>query len=336
MRQALLIVAFVLVGSACDSCRTSGTTAAKEDLQLVPKEADVLLMANLQRARGTAIWQKVLEARDSYPDTKRDYEEFAKKCALDPLKQVDSVFVALPHGSDGTRDFAMILRGTFNEAKLVECAKEQAQKAGSEVVTTDYGNKKLYNDTKQGQAFATFLDSRTAVVGSLDWVKKVVDLSANKTGESAKNNDGLASLMKRTRTGAAMWGVGLVPSSLREKLAGDSQLAAAASMKSVAGSIEVVSGLDALCDVDLGSDSDAKDLVAKITAQLQEARKQPQVLMMGLAPLLEGIKVEQRGPTFHLAMQFTQPQVDDLINRLKGVLKGVAGGLTPPGPELAK
>ncbi len=335
VKLALSLVA--LLSTSCDSCRTSGRTAAKEDLQLVPKETDIIMMVNLARARGTALWQRVLEARDSNVDAKRDYEDFAKKCALDPLRQIDSVFVALPQGSAESHDFVLILRGAFDENKLVECAKEQAKKQGSEVIATDYTDKKLYNDTKQGQAYATFLDKKTVALGSLDWVKKVVDLSANKAAASAKDNEGLATLMKRTKTGAAMWGAGLVPPSVRDQLASNPQLSAAGSMKTVSGSVEVASGLDAALDIDLGSDNDAKELVAKITAQLLDARKQPQVLMMGLVPLFDGIKIEQKAAAFHLTLKFTQPQVDDLINRFKGLLKGLAGGGAPSGlPEIAK
>ena len=95
----------------------------------------------------------------------------------------------------------------FNETKLVACAKEQAKKDGRDVTVSDYNGKKLYTDSQKAEAWATFLDGKTVVVGGKEWVKKVVDLAAGK-GESAKANAELAALVKRAKTSDALWGAG--------------------------------------------------------------------------------------------------------------------------------
>jgi hypothetical protein len=339
-------VAMVMAASGCQSCApTSGTGAAKSDLQLVPKEADVLFMANLSRMRNTAMWRKLLDVRDSDPQSKKDYDDFVKKCQLDPLAQIDSVFVAFPQSTsqaaDAIKEFAAILRGTFNEAKLVECAREQAKKDGQDVAISEYNGKKLYTSTKQGQAFAVFLDQKTVALAGKEWVKKVIDLSAGKGGGSAKDNEPLMALTKRARTSDGLWGAGLVPQATRDSLKNDPHLASAASMKDIFGSIDFANGFAADINVDLGSDADASDLRIKILAQLDDAKKNPQFMMLGLNTFLDNVKLEAKGPTFHVGINFNQPQVDDLINRVKGVLAnfksalggGMGGGMPVPPPS---
>lgn len=342
MRSSSLVLCGVLALSLSACKSTSGSGAAKDDLALVPKDTDIILMANVKRMRNTAMWRKLLDVRDSDAQAKKDYDDFVQKCALDPFKQIDSVFVAFPQsGPDAKPDqkeFAAIIRGQFNEQKLVECAKDQAKKEGREVTTSDYNGKKLYTDNQKAEAWATFLDNKTAVVGGKEWVKKVVDLAANKNGESAKNNGELAALLKRAKTSDALWGAGIVPQSTRDSFKNDPRLASAGSMKDIFGSVDFASGVTSELNVDTGSEADAKDLAAKATAQLADIRKSPQFMMMGLAQYLDGIKIDSKNATFHLSINYNQQQVDDLINRVKGLLKsfgGAMGGMPMQPPPAA-
>ncbi len=335
MRASRILLSAVLTVSVAACSKTSGTGAAKEDLALVPKEADIIVMANVTRMRNTAMWRKIVDVRDSNAQSKKDYDEFVQKTGLDPFKQVDSIFVAVPQGGGDQKEFASIVRGQFNEAKLVAYAREQAKKEGRDVNTTEYNGKKLYTDNQKGEAWATFLDGKTLVIGGKEWVKKVVDLAGNKGGESAKKNEILASLLKRAKTSDALWGAGVVPQSMRDQFKNDPRLSSASSMKDIFGSVDFASGITADLNVDTGSEADAKDIAAKAAAQLAEIRKSPQFMMMGLAQFLDGIKVDNKAATFHLAINFNQQQVDDLINRVSGLLKSFGGAMGGGQPSVA-
>jgi hypothetical protein len=334
MRASRFLLCGLLAVAAAAGCnKSSGTGAAKEDLALVPKESDIILMANIARMRNTAMWKKLVDVRDSDVQGKKDYDEFVQKTGLDPFKQLESVFAAFPQGGSDSKEFAAVIRGTFDEQKLVQWAREQAKKEGRDISTSDYNGKKLYTDTQKGEAFATFLDGKTLIIGGKEWIKKVVDLAAGK-GESAKGNSTLAGLLKRARTSDALWGAGVVPPSVRDGFKNDPRLSSAASMKDIFGSIDFAAGVAADLNVDTGSEADAKDLAAKATAQLAEVRKSPQVMVMGLAQYLDVIKIDNKSATFHLALSYNQQQVDDLINRFKGLLKsfgGAMGGGLPGG-----
>ena len=48
-------------------------------MALVPREADIAFMVNLNRARSSPLWKKLMEAREGSADAKREYEDFVKK-----------------------------------------------------------------------------------------------------------------------------------------------------------------------------------------------------------------------------------------------------------------
>ncbi len=325
---AASLTAAVVGGIGCN--KTSGTGAAKEDMQLAPRESDIVFMVNIAKMRNTPMFKKAIEFRDTDASQKKDYDDFVKRCAFDPFQQLDSVYAAFPQTVSQTKEFTMIMRGTFNQAKLVECAKDQSKKDGTDVVESTYNGKTLYTDSKKGEAFATFLDAKTVVIGGKEWVKKTIDLAAKKDpGGSAKDNEALMSLVKRARTNDGIWAAGTVPQSARDSFGSDPQMAAAKSMKDVFGSLDFSSGFSAEFVVDLGSEADAKELTTKTTAQLMEVKKSPQLVMMGMASFLDGVKIDSKGVAYHVAVNLTQPQVDDLVNRMRGLLKsfgGMAGG----------
>lgn len=56
---ALLLSSVLIGGSGCN--RTSGTSAAKDDLHMIPKETDVVFMVNVKQARKSPLWDKFVE-----------------------------------------------------------------------------------------------------------------------------------------------------------------------------------------------------------------------------------------------------------------------------------
>jgi hypothetical protein len=322
----------LLALSGCSSCK-GGSAATKEDLELLPKETEILISLNVKRMRNTPLWRAALDLRDSDANTKKKFDEFTQKCGLDPLTQVEGVTLGFPQIAEDQREFAGVVRGTFDEQKLVACGKEQAQKEGVELTTTDYGSHKIYSSSR-GQAYVSFLDKSTVVVGGQEWIKKALDRADGKAeGGSARQNDALMALVKRANTSQAIWGVGVVPEKARERFKDDPKLNIAATMKAVVGSLDFASGLLVDLDVDLGGDEEAKKLAETLRGQLDEAKKNPQIMMTGMSSFLDGVKVEQKGATFHGNVSFTQQQVDDLINRVKGLLSGLKLGTGGPPPS---
>ena len=78
---------------------------------MVPKETDAVFMVNVKQARKSPLWDKFVEKFNQDPKSKADYDEVVKKCQIDPLKQLDSLFIAVPSNVTESKEFALILRG---------------------------------------------------------------------------------------------------------------------------------------------------------------------------------------------------------------------------------
>ena len=124
--SAMLALGILLAAQpACN--RTSGSGAAKDDLALVPKDADVVLMVNLTQARESSLWKKAMEKLNGEAKSKQEYDDFVKKCSFDPLKEVDSIFVAFPQNVAEQKEFAVLIKGKFNPETVVTCMKTTAK-----------------------------------------------------------------------------------------------------------------------------------------------------------------------------------------------------------------
>lgn len=323
-RRVVLVCALALGGAALGGCnrKTAGTKVAREDLALVPREADIAFMVNLNRARSSPLWKKLMEAREGSADAKREYEDFVKKCALDPLNQFDSLFVALPGDADRSHEYAMILRGSFASDAVLGCARRVARdNAKQELTEINYNGHKLY--TTNDNDLITVLDKGLVAIGGKGWLRKVVDLHDGRapSEQGAKDHKELVELLKRTRTDQAFWGAGLIPQKARESLLRNKDLGAAATMKSLFGSLDAQKGAELHLAVDLDSDAAANDMAGRIKEQLVGARKNANVQLMGLSGYFDTVKVSAQKNTLATDIELTQPQVEDLTTRLSGLAK---------------
>lgn len=316
----LLFGALMLAQPACN--RTSGSGAAKDDLALVPREADVVLMVNLTQARDSALWKKAMDKLNTDAKSKKEYDDFVKKCSFDPIKEVDSVFLAFPQNVSEMKEYAVLIKGKFSPDAVINCMKTTAKEKNETIVETDYNGMKLYGSEVKQPTYLVALGKRGVAIGGKEWIKRIVDLYAGK-GEtkSAKENPALVELIKRTHTSDALWWAGVVPESLAAKIGSNPQLAPVKTLKSVSGSVDPSKGVNLLANLDLGSDADATALKGMVSEQLTKLKGVPQVQMMGLGGIMETIKVDAKKNTFTLNINMNQQQVDDLTERLSGLAK---------------
>ena len=333
MSASRLGISLVCVASLSAIACNKGGGATKEDLALVPKETELVVGVNFARLRGTAMWKKFMDLANSQEKSKKDFEDFNKNCVdISSAEGPETLFVAIPEVSKQTKDGAVIVRlkTAIDEAKATKCAEYMATKNGEKLVTTDYNGKKIWNTDKPGdndKGGVTLVDGKTLAFGSGAWIKKVIDLSSGKETASAKENVALVALIKRTKTTDGIWGAGTVPQAARDSFKGTPQLAPMASLKAVFGSIDFATGLNVDANMDTGSDADAKAINDQVTTQLADAKKMPQVMMLGFGALFDGLKTDSKGPTFHIAMAYNQQVVDDMVGRVQGLLKSFGGGM---------
>jgi hypothetical protein len=353
--RALLCLGLALsvTGVGCSSCADKGgAAAAREDVALMPKETHMVVAVNVGRMRDTAVWRKLLDARDAIRKEKgavdggagslgavaggppRDYDDFVARCALDPFTDLESLFLAFP-GPPTQGELGAVVHGKFDEAKLVACARAVVEKEGGKLVESEHQGKKVYTDPTGGTLSVAFLDAKTIVMGGPTWAKKILDRAAGKAppGEgSAKDHEALAATLKKVRTGDAIWGAAVLSDAVREQIKANPRLQSAASMKDLYGSVDFTQGLSVWATVDLGSPTDAAELAKKVGEQVTQARQNPQVMVTGMTRFVDAVKVEAEGAAFKLSIKLDQQQVDDLVTRVEGLMRGIANPRKLLGP----
>ncbi|HEX2574228.1 MAG TPA: hypothetical protein VH877_32070 [Polyangia bacterium] len=303
----------------------------------MPRESAVVVSLNVPRLRDTAMWRKLLDARDRSPESKKRVADFTQATGLDPFTQIDGLVAGFPAQAQGgaAGDFGVVVRGTFDSAKLVAWAQGEARKRGQDVVTEDYQGTKLYHERDSYNAVA-FLDAHTLILASRDWAHRMLDLAAGRAPESAKgsakDNAELTGLMRKTRTGDALWLVGVVSDAARGRIASTPGLEGLKSLKTIYGSLDFATGLRLELALDLPTDADAQGLNGQLQLQLTEAKKNTRTALLGITPFLNDIKPDTDKSTFRLSINYNQAQVDQLLDRAQALLPAIGFNPNPPTP----
>ena len=82
---------------------------------------------------------------------------------------------------------------------------------------------------------------------------------------------------------------------------------------------------------DLATAAEAKSLALKVTESLRDAKRNPQVLMLGMGPYLDGVTATAVDHTFTVHATLSEPAFDDLLARLGGLLALMRSGGSVPG-----
>jgi hypothetical protein len=295
--------------------------ASRDDLALVPGDAQTVFMLNLKQARGAKLWQRLLTARDKDPSSRKEYADFVAKCKLDPLADLDSFFLAVPAQAQQSREYAILLRGRYSPEAVVACLQKSAADRQQTVSEAEYAGIRLYSVSSVEGAQLAVLGTRAIVVAGPTWIRQVIDLHNGKAAaaSSARENGQLKAMLGRTRVGDTAWWAGQVPPAMADRLRAWPQLGPAGSLHSVSGSLNLASGLAIHADLDLGSDGDASTLASSSTAWLAGLKQDSKVQLIGLASYLDTIQIAARQSTFILDIHLTDPQIEDLSTRLAGL-----------------
>jgi hypothetical protein len=167
-----------------------------------------------------------------------------------------------------------------------------------------------------------FIDSQTFVLGGGSWGPRMAELADTaRPGDSAATNLDLVHLVERAAASHAIWGAALVPEETRRTLAADPKFGEAASISTLYGGVDLGKGLEAELKAEVATAAGAKSLASKVTESLRDAKRNPQVLMLGLGPYLDGLSASSADRTFELRATLSENAVDDLVGRLAAMLQ---------------
>jgi hypothetical protein len=321
-----MALASVLLGlSSCrGGCQGRGARDRPLDvaLALVPAEARVVVFVDFARIRDTPTWTKLVEITGRNPEDKKRIDELTLATGLDPLRQLTSLLIAFPEDARKLGEFGLVLRSEgFDEKRLVAYARDEVLKRGGDIVGGARDRRTLWSDTRDPATAGFFADYQTFVLGGGGWAERMADLADGVPGtSSAESRADLVALCQRAGARRPAWAAAVVPAETRRRLIADPRFDSAASVTRMAAGIELGTGLTLELAADLSNAADATAIAGKVKEAVREAKRSPQVLMMGIASYLDGVMVKSEGPSLIARLELTDRQVDDLLGRLAGFL----------------
>jgi hypothetical protein len=329
-----LLVAAIAVASCRGGCRRGEDRAATVEgrLALFPAATRVVASIDGSRLRASPAAGKLAALAQQSDADRREIEDFAKRTGFDPLATLESVTVAFPEDARTKGELGLVLRARdLDEVRLVAYARDQLQKSGDDLVARPHGRFTLWSSRRDPSVAGFFADRQTFVLGGGGWGEKMADLAETpRPSESAATNVDLVRLVERAAGTHAIWAAAIVPEATRRALAADPGSAAAAGVLTMSAGIDLGKGIDGVLVADLANAADAQTLATRATEGLRDAKRNAQVLMMGLGPYLDGVTARANGRTLELRATLNEVALDDVLARLKGLLELVRAG-QPPG-----
>jgi hypothetical protein len=324
------LVALVVAATACHGGGCPGRAPAPPrldpTLRLLPAETRVVAAVDLVRVRAAPLWSRIAALADEDPADRARIQALTARTGLDPLRQLGRIVAAFPENARARGQYALMIDGQrFDVQKLVAYARDEVAPRGLRIEQAARAGRTLWVSSGPEHTAGFFVGSERFVIGGGGWAETMADLAGPTPPPSAAGNDELAHLAGRIDRTRALWFAAIIPLDVRRLLMDDPRHDSAASVTRLAAAADLGPGLTADLVADLSNAADARVLVERIQTTVREARRNAKVLMLGLAPYLEAVSARADGPTLTVKLTLTEPQVQDLVERLVGLVRVARG-----------
>lgn len=332
--RRLLVAALLLAASCRGGCRRAEDRAATVEgrLALFPVSAQIVVAVDATRLRASPAAGKLIALVQEAQSDQRLLGELTRRTGLDLARQVTSVTLAFPEDARARGELGLLLRAErLDEKRLVAYAGDELRKKGDELLSRRHGRFTLWSARSNPNLAGFFIDDQTFALGGGGWAERMADLADSaRASDSAATHVELVRLVERIAAGHAIWGAAIVPPGTRQMLMADPRFGSAAAVSTLSAAVDVGKGLEAVLLADLASAAEARALATKVTESLRDAKRNAQVLILGLGPYVDGVTARAADRTFEARATLSEPALDDLLARLKAYLTLTREG-SPPG-----
>jgi hypothetical protein len=288
----------------------AGAAAAHGALQMMPKDADLVMGINFGSLKSSALFKKYEPMMKQAMGSK--LEEFKGKCGFDPLEKFGTLTMAMK----GTKDDAAVtgVISGFDRAQVTDCLKKfAADKSDGEAkeVKVD-GDTVTLTGGKEPMTFRFVGDSILFAKqkGSDQPVGKdgLETIAKQGEGDSILGSPAFMEVYKKINTDDSLWFV----------LRGDAAITADAPVKFKAawGSVAVTDGLALDASVRMNSADEAKQAAEMGNSQLGQVK----------GMFLKEASLSADGADVRLKASMTGEQIESLAGMMKGMMGGGMGG----------
>jgi hypothetical protein len=330
-RVAAAFAVFLTMTACRGGCGgDSGGELGKDPaLRLLPAEVTVVLSVDFRRIRATSLWKELAALSRQDSNDKRMIEGLTAATGFDPFTQVHRLVAAFPEEARKSRAFALVIEGDpVDRGRLFQYLKAEAQRTGGDLVEIKRGARPFWTSGKAEGASGFFLDDRHFVLGGGGWAERMADLADAASGGAAAASarpavaqPAFRRLVDRISRGRSLWLAAIVPEATRARLMADPRFGSDASVMRFGGSFNLGPGFEGDLVAELSNHADAFAMASKVTNFLAAAKKSPEVLLLGVAPYLDGIKAEAVGPDARIDVKLSPAETQELVGRLGGFLR---------------
>lgn len=328
-----VIAAAALLATCRGGCHRGDDRAATVEgrLALFPAATRIVASIDVAKLRASPAAAKLAAQAKQNAADQREIEDFARRTHFDPLRQLNSVTVAFPEEARARGELGLVLRADhLDETRLVAYARDQLQKSGDDLTSTARGRLTLWSSKRNPDMIGFFLDDQTFVLGAGGWGVKMADLAETaRPGDSAATDLDLVNLVERAASNHDIWAAAIVPEATRRSLSADPKYADAANVQTLSAGLNLGKGLEAVLHADLSTPAQARALADRVTGSIRDAKKNPEVLLLGLGPYLDGVTAGSADRGFDLHAGLNEAAFDDLLARLGGLMALARSGGGP-------
>jgi hypothetical protein len=308
--SALLVAACATSASPGPWAIPAATRTAVDDddlWALAPAEAELLVWADMAQLRESA-WTKAALAKTAP-------EERAARAASRGFDEVDDVDRLLYATVPPLREGASILvaQGRMDRERLSVAFRRQHPQS----TASDYRGVGVL---AEGEEALAFLTKRTVVSGPLVAVRATIDCGFG-LARSAASESWLLALQTTLRESRgpsrrppAMAAAVRVNPTMRAQL--EAEMGEGGTLEQVGARLDLGRDLDVALLGLVSTHQQALDLAARVSAALREQRNRPLVFILGLQPILDGVRFAARENRVEARLSIPEDQRAEIADRM--------------------
>jgi hypothetical protein len=300
---------------------TAPPTNLEQAMALVPVEASVVTVANVDQLRGSHFWQLLVGERGSDPDAWHDVSRMQKECGFDPGSDLHGV-VAAAQDLDASENFVVVVLGDHLDPSRLASCRAGARKINPATVDGVL----VYEDDE----FGLFADGSAIVIagGTKEWFDEVVALSQGQ-GRGIGGNSQVMALVSDVGSDPGAWWTVAAPWKHWQRDMANAPMVGAP-LQAAGGIYERADFADGL-DLTVGVACASADDAHKLFTGMSTLYKQQIAPAMGTFDLTEGIDPKaitfsEQGNLAEVHVRLTAHNLDAIIAEINKSLRSLDQG----------